>query len=102
MNVYYNVKKKLPINDFLYVLFIVFYIFQILFHILFSVLLIVLGIVEFIINIIIYFILPSDIKLSGCILKKGDTQIGFSLFFFVYQLVFICLIVCIFLECLEK
>ena len=94
--------NKLPANGIFYALFIAFYIFQIVFHIIFAILSIVLGTAELLSIAQYALLLPSGAKISGPILKRGATQIAFSLFFFVYQLVFICLIVCIFLECLEK
>jgi hypothetical protein len=85
-------KKKLPVNGIFYALFIAFYIFQIVFHILFSILSIVLGTAELLSIAQYALLLPSGAKISGPILKRGATQIAFSLFFFVYQLVFMCLI----------
>ena len=89
-------KKKLPVNGIFYALFIAFYIFQIVFHILFAILSIVLGTAELLSIAQYALLLPSGAKISGPILKRGATQIAFSLFFFVYQLVFICLIVPVF------
>ena len=88
--------KKLPVNGFLYNILIGVYIFQIVFHILFSILSIVLGIAELLSMLQYGLLLPSGAKISGPILKRGATQISFTLFFFVYQLVFICLIVPVF------
>ena len=85
-------KKKLPVNGIFYALFIAFYIFQIVFHILFAILSIVLGTAELLSMLQYGLLLPSGAKISGPILKRGATQIAFSLFFFVYQLVFMCLI----------
>ena len=85
-------KKKLPVNGIFYALFIAFYIFQIVFHILFAILSIVLGTAELLSIAQYALLLPSGAKISGPILKRGATQIAFSLFFFVYQLVFMCLI----------
>ena len=85
-------KKKLPVNGIFYALFIAFYIFQIVFHILFAILSIVLGTAELLSMLQYALLLPSGAKISGPILKRGATQIAFSLFFFVYQLVFMCLI----------
>ena len=99
---YLECNKKLPKKDIFYTIFIVVYIFQIVFHIIFAILSIYLGVAELLAILQYGLLLPSGAKISGPILKRGATQIAFSLFFFVYQLVFICLIVCIFLECLEK
>ena len=84
--------NKLPANGIFYALFIAFYIFQIVFHILFAILSIVLGTAELLSMLQYALLLPSGAKISGPILKRGATQIAFSLFFFVYQLVFMCLI----------
>ena len=89
-------KKTLPTSGVLYNIFIGVYIFQIVFHVIFAILSIVLGIAELLAILQYGLLLPSGAKISGPILKRGATQIAFTGFFFVYQLVFVCLVVPIF------
>ena len=85
-------KKTLPINGPLYNIFLAVYIVHIVFHIVFSILSIVLGIAELLALLQYGLLLLSNAKISGPILKRAATQIAFTGFFFVYELVFICLI----------
>ena len=89
-------KKTLPTNGVLYDIFIGVYIFQIVFHVIFAILSVVLGAVEILAMTQYGLLLPSDADVSGPIVSRGSTQIAFTDFFFVYQLVFVCLVVPIF------
>ena len=99
---YLECNKKLPKKDIFYTIFIVVYIFQIVFHIIFAILSIYLGVAELLAILQYGLLLASGAKISGPILKRGATQITFTGFFFVYQLVFICLIVPVFTKFKNK